>query len=69
LVSFQISERSLVLGRFVDFEFGAGEFQNTTLHEAERAPRKLNEFNHADVLRERRRDDKRKASLLFFARG
>jgi hypothetical protein len=51
-------------GEIGDFEFHAGEFQNPPLHEAERTPRELDEFNHAKVLRQSRRIDKRNSFSL-----
>ena len=32
-----------------DFEFGPGKLQNTTLHDTERTPRKLNQFDHVKI--------------------
>src|SRR5208282_4133284 len=32
-----------------DFERDAGKFQNAALHDAERTPRKLNQFNHVKI--------------------
>ena len=61
----------------VDFERLPGEFENTTLNEAKRTPRKLNQLNHVTVqvalagatLGLRWRGDKSKREPLYLRRA
>ena len=40
-------QRAIAIGNIGDFEAVAGKFENPPLHNAERAPGKLNQLNHA----------------------
>lgn len=42
-------QRAVLIGNVRDFEWRARKFQNAALHDAERTPRKLDKFNHAEM--------------------